>query len=119
LVAGERLGAMDARLFTYLFGAAYYTNCQYRGERQVCVECRYVGKPVNILPFEPEAAPPLPPDLDPPSVELLHALGVLQVLGDGNPIAVKDLDMLVLESVVLFVDLWPLIAISLTPEGAE
>jgi hypothetical protein len=60
LVAGERRCAMDATLFAYLFGASYCSNCQYRGERQVCLECRYGGGPVNFLPFEPEAAPPLP-----------------------------------------------------------
>jgi hypothetical protein len=60
LVAGERRYAMDATLFAYLFGASYCANCWYGGERQVCFECRYAGEPVNFLPFEPEAAPPLP-----------------------------------------------------------
>lgn len=60
LVSGERRSAMDATLFAYLFGASYCANCRYGGERQVCFECRYAGGPVNFLPFEPEAAPPLP-----------------------------------------------------------
>jgi hypothetical protein len=59
LVAGERLSAMDAVLFGYLFGPAYCANCRYDGERQICFECRYAGEPINFLPFEPEAAPPL------------------------------------------------------------
>jgi len=59
LVAEERLSAMDAVLFAYLFRASYCTNCRYGGERQICFECRYAGDPVNFLPFEPEAAPPL------------------------------------------------------------
>jgi hypothetical protein len=42
-----------------------------------------------------------PPKSDPPSVALLRALGVLQELGDGAPIAA--------ESGIALVELWPLI----------
>ncbi len=60
LVAGERLRGMDIGFFVYLFDAAYCTSCQHRGEWQICFECHYAGGSVNFLPFEPEAAPPLP-----------------------------------------------------------
>ncbi len=61
LITRDRMRAMDADLFAHFFGAAYCANCRYRGARQICTECRYAGEPVNFLPFEPEASPPLSP----------------------------------------------------------
>lgn len=73
-----------------------------------------------------------PPKSDPPSVELLRAIGVLIGLNEGAPIYAEELDTLAAESGIQEPDLWPLVeagvrasyidvdeddAISLTPKG--
>jgi hypothetical protein len=72
---------------------------------------------------------PPPPQSDPPSVELLRAIGVLQSLSNEQPVSDLNLDA---ESGISILERWPLInagvaagyldvdeddAIALTPKG--
>jgi hypothetical protein len=52
--------------------------------------------------------------MDPPSVELLRAIGVLQELNDGEPIPAEELDTITAESGIQTFDLWPLIEAGVT-----
>ena len=71
LASAKPLTTMDARLFDYFYGGSYCAGCRWHGERQICHECRYAGTPVNYEPFHPEAAPPLPLEPPPFSIDAL------------------------------------------------